>query len=300
MQFTKIDRVLSKFHRDLKGVHIDENDAIEWIGEALDFLKVRGLQEEDVVVMEVKNYHTLLPLGFHAILQIAKDNFNIEKEEVKETPTKEQTSELPNTRVGSPIPLDDNGLPLTDVKVAYYRPYVDKINNYNNWTTSVFYKKRFTPVKLSNSTFFNSLVYKEKNHKDIYKDVFDEYTIIGDIDKKIRFSFEKGIVAISYLKNRIDNETGYPLIPDNSSYITALTYYLKWKIAEWYTFIGKKGFINISKENERLWNKYARQAKNHVKMYHTIDDYQTILDRSHMLIHDNKKYYNYFSNVRRN
>ena len=73
IQFTTVDRVLAKIHRDLKGINLNESDAIEWIGEALDFLKVPQIQEEAVLFSEVKNHHVELPYGFHMILQVARN-----------------------------------------------------------------------------------------------------------------------------------------------------------------------------------------------------------------------------------
>ena len=64
LQYTTVDRVLAKFHRDLRGIDINESDAIEWIGEALDLLKVNQIQEQAVAFIEVKNYQADLPKGF--------------------------------------------------------------------------------------------------------------------------------------------------------------------------------------------------------------------------------------------
>ena len=40
INYVSVDRIFSKINRDLKGTEIPEDDVIEWIGEALDFLKV--------------------------------------------------------------------------------------------------------------------------------------------------------------------------------------------------------------------------------------------------------------------
>ena len=74
MEYTTVDRIFSKIHRDLKGIDLNESDAIEWIGEALDFLKIKGNQEETVAFIEVVDYHAELPCGFQMVLQLARNN----------------------------------------------------------------------------------------------------------------------------------------------------------------------------------------------------------------------------------
>ena len=75
INYTSVDRIFSKIGRDLKGEdNIDEIDVIEWIGEALEFLKVQQIQEQGVQFVEVKNNEAYLPKGLQMILQIAKDN----------------------------------------------------------------------------------------------------------------------------------------------------------------------------------------------------------------------------------
>lgn len=304
-EFTTVDRVLAKFHRDLKGTDFNESDLIEWIGEALDFLKVPQVQEEAVAFIEVKDYHADLPKCFHMILQIARNNkWSQEKKEVvcsvlsdddnKEEDCCKECHTHPANKAGYPIPLDRDGKPITDYEVAYYRPFFDLQWEYNLWTNSNSYKQDYTPVRLSNNSFFNSIVCKEKNN--IYNNCEDEYTIVGSIDKKLRFSFKNGSVAVSYLKNRIDPETGYFLIPDNISYTSAIVYYVKWKIAEWYDWSGRQGFTSIAQNSERLWLKYARQAKNFMKMPKSLDEYQNLLEQTHYLIPNHKRYYGYFGN----
>jgi len=48
LQFTSIDRIISKFHRDLRGTDVNESDMVEWIGEALEFLKVPQIQDQAI------------------------------------------------------------------------------------------------------------------------------------------------------------------------------------------------------------------------------------------------------------
>lgn len=269
LQFTTVDRIFSKLHRELKGTDLNETDVIEWIGEALDHLKVSESQEQSVKFIEVSNHHAEVPRGFQMVLQIARDN-----------------------------DYEDARWDLEDIVVNESTPQeTELVIDYTTWIESPVYKNRFTPVRLANNSLFNTLVCKEKVTD--FTNCEDEYTIVGDMEKRLRFSFSDGRVAIAYLKTAMDQETGYPLVPDEISYITAITYYIKWKIAEWYQWNRREGFDSMTQDNERKWKAYARQAKNKAKMPKSLDDYQDLLEQTHYLVPKHRKYYGFFGNLSR-
>ncbi len=290
-QFTTIDRVISGIRRDLNNVNINVMDIVEWAGEALDFLKIPASLENVVTFAEVKNYETNLPEYLHYILQIARDsnytsltNFTNYEEEV--------TVEV-NNEVSAPC-TDCQGNIIGDYDIAYYRPFFNLYLEHELWTNSKIYKRRYTPVRLAESVFFKSTVCQEKQVD--YTPCKDEYTIIGLVNRKLRFSFKEGYVAISYLRNAIDKETGFPYIPDEISVITAIKYYIKWKLAESLDFDGREGFARLAQDSERKWLKYIRQGRNALIMPKTIDEYQNLLEQSHYLI-PRGEYYNFFGTL---
>lgn len=296
-EFTTVDRILAKLQRDLKLEEIDEGDVIEWIGEALGFLNVAEIQEEAVAFLNVKNYECDLPKNFHLVLQVAKYQDG-------------GCYENNGTKIGKDIPNEQYNL-IKDFVLKYcknennccepqeFRPYFDMQWSYTNWLQTNFYSNNFVPVRLANNVFFNSIVCKEKNNYEIYNKpcVNDEYTIVGTTDRKLRFSFKDGVVALSYLRNAIDTETGYPLVPDNSYYITAITYYIKWKMSEFLQWNGDRVHMNLANDYERKWISYARKAKNHIKMPKTLDQYQNMLEQTHHLIPKHDRYYGFFGNL---
>ena len=73
-QYIPLDSILAKFGRDFRGLDVNEIDAIEWIAEALGFIKNVSTSEHKVFFLEVKNYHVDLPIGLHYITQIARNN----------------------------------------------------------------------------------------------------------------------------------------------------------------------------------------------------------------------------------
>lgn len=248
--FVGVNRILSKFSRDIDGDNIKEGDTIEWIGEALEFLRVPSLQTQAVYFAEVENYETDFPIGLHKVRMIAR-HINWTKKEKCAWP-KETVEEVKNT----PSCME------TFCDAGRYFPYVDMNWQYIDWARNPFFIENFRYVTLSNNAFFNTIVCKDEIP---YENCGDEYTIVGTTDRKFRFSFKEGYIALAYYKNEVD-EDGYPLIPDNISYITAITHYLAWKIAQKYSWRGREGYSGLARDSERLWIKYSRQGKNFAKM----------------------------------
>ena len=309
INYVSIDRVFARLGRDLKGTEINESDVIEWIGEALEFLEVPQILIEDVKFLDVKNYQVDMPTNLHMITQIAKHNQQhyMAKELSRYTPPPEDTIPFEGyTDVTEEMEtLPDNYLEaflnseLTQTFPLRDLAELDLDWTYTIWTSSAYYKRYFTPVRLKTGTFFNTLVCKEKD-ESLYASCSDEYTIVGTTDKKIRFNFSDTQIAISYLKNAVEKETGYPLVPDQISYITAIVYYIKWKIAEMHEWAGRDGWSNKVDKAEVKWLKYCRQAKNFMKMPKTLDEYQNLLEQTHNLIPNHKRYYGFFGDLGKN
>lgn len=323
LKYVNINRIFSKIGRDIKDTEVNETDVIEWIGEALEFLEVPQILVEEVKFIEVKDYHIDMPKNLHMITQIAK-NSNFNKKETSICDIEEEETDKPICKevpkCGPEEPLEvtpfslicDSDTPLDNLPADYALAFLNaeetqymqaktfnKLNldwTYDIWTSSNYYKNNFVPVRLATGTFFNSLVCREKD-VSLYKTCSYEYTIVGETEKRIRFNFKDGEVAISYLRNSVDEETGYPLIPDNISYITAITYYIKWKIAEGNDWAGRDGWTSKAERAEEKWLKYAKQAKSYMKMPKTLDQYQNLLEQSHHLIPNHRRYYGFFGNL---
>jgi hypothetical protein len=311
LKFTTVDTVLAKLAREI-GDDFHETDAIEMIGEALAFMQVFPMREQAIAFLEVRNNVAALPNGFHELLQVARDR-NASTEDLddcacpinlisaleNDNPGDDtELIEIPaNTRVEGLVATDCHGNMLDDYYVAYYRPFFDLQYEYFDWVSSSLYRRRFTPVRLANHSFFGSVVYREKNCD--YTHAEDEYTIIGTTTKYIKTSFEKGRVAVAYTRVPLDPETGYPLVPDHPSVLTALAFYVKWKIADSLDWNGREGFARISDKSESRWLKYVKQAKNNLKMPKSIDEYQNLLEATHHLIPNQKRAYNYFGQLGR-
>ena len=316
--YTSVDTIFAKFSRDLRGTDLHESDVIEWIGEALGFLKVSEIQEEAIAFIEVKNHKAEVPDGFQSVIQLAKyNNWTGPKDELSPCGIMTDLCNTDNTPVVT-SPGNDCGCGTTnrqfvvtdchgniiegEENVVYFRPHFDLKFLYQGWTGSNYYRNSYSPIRLANHSFFNSIVCTEtdENIKKLYTQTLDEYTIVGGFPaREFRFSFKEGFVALSYLRAMIDPETGYPLIPDDISHITAIMYYIKWKLAERLRWDGREGFTQEAKEAEERWLKYVRQAINKVKMPHGVDQLQNMMEQSLYLIPRTRKYHGFFGSLGR-
>lgn len=302
--FVSVDTILSKLGRDLRGTQIEEADIIEWVGEALSFMKVSGVNEEAVAFTEVNEHRAILPEGFKCIIQVAKNTSWSPELEATLTP-ENVIQQLETEAIGDEpndgIILNELGLPLED-HVAYYRPYYDLKYEYGGWTNSSYYRHNYSPVRLSNNTFFRSLVAQESglDKNSLYNPTGDEYTLVGNFpNMELLLSFKTGYIAVSYVRNRVDEITGYPLIPDDISVISAITYYVKWKLSERLRWSGTEGFKFEAQDAETKWLKYVRQAINAIKMPSTIDEYQNEMEQSLYLMPRTRLYQGFFGKLGR-
>ena len=306
-QFIKIDSILSKFQRDFRGLDINESDAIEWIGEALGFMKITSASEEAIAFIEVKNYQASIPNGLHFITQIARnrrwekpaDNNNCTIQTIDAL--HEETSDCHDCGgfTKDLIPVDCNGAIMGDYEVAYYRPFFDLQYEYLQWANSNTRASQYSPVRLANHSFFNTLVCKEENMENLYCqgcDDYDEYTIVQD---QLRFNFESGFIAIAYIRQMIDKDTGYPMIPDDESAKAAITYYLGWKVKEQEGWNHREGAMQLAQVAEQRWLKYIKQFKNKAKMPTGVDQYQNLMEQSKYLIPRQNRYYGFFGKLGR-
>lgn len=299
MEYTTIDRIFNKLSRELpNNVQFNETDVIEMIGEASDFLKVAPNQEQSLAFIEVSGGLAPLPKGLQQIIQVARDNtYTGSPNKRCSCPSPaEVVLEIVEEAEVFPVVTDCQGKILGDYEVVYYRPFFDLRYEYDMWLGSSYYGNSFTPIRLANHSFFNSEVIRN-NGCTVYGE--DEYTLIGTTERVMKLSFETGRIALAFYKAAVDEETGYPLIPDNVSYISAMTSYIKWKIAETYSWNDREGFSQKAAKFEREWLKYARQAKNYFKMPKGIDQHQNLMEAGNRLIPNHNRYYSFFGNLGR-
>jgi hypothetical protein len=265
----KSDRVISSFMRTVGTGDINVDDIYEWIGEANNFLSTPTVLKQTLIFLEVKNYQAPLPKYFKSLLQVARDESPTELfcKTAEVIPTVSTTTTVADCNVDEGVLLACDGSPLCEVPVAFYRPspyYNPFPITYNQWTNSVSYNsgKRFVPIRASTNTLFKSNVCKEQNWKELYSTSSYEYTILHN--REFRFTFEEGVVAVSYLEDFNSGEV--PMVIDNQSHLSAIQYYLLWKHAEVQMLRGVQGSVSLNDRFEARWLKYCKQAKNDAMM----------------------------------
>jgi len=307
-QYTTMDTIFSKMTRDF-GSEWDEGDVIEWTGEALEHSGGVKSYEEAVAFMEVKNHQVEIPKYMHSIIQIARNwkwtPYNCEppKVIVEEMNLAYNTIGCNGCKDQGYVVLDQQGMPLVEYDVAYYRPYFDLIGEYYLWSNTYKYMSDYVPVRLSNHSFFNSLVCTltadplNPNSKQVYNEPRgdDEYTIVAG--KILRFSFREGYVAVAYTRQVVDKDTGYPMVPDNISFREAITMYCTMKILRRQCYAGRQGTCNLAKEAEDQWDWYCGQASNLDKMPHGEDEHQNLLEQRQYILPRQNRYYGFFGNL---
>lgn len=297
-QFVKIDSVLAKFKRDFRGLDISEIDAIEWIGEALGFMKLPSASEEAVAFIEVKNYQADLPTGLHYITQIAKNNNWCGPEDNVDCITN-TIGALSTGTPTSPINFEDcqGSLLCTDGEPVYYRPLLDLQYEYGGWAHSYARRTQYTPVRLANHSFFDTLVCKEPEFEHLYcKDCLDtdQYDIVQD---QLRFNFKEGLIAVAYIRQMIDSETGYYMIPDDEYARAAITYYMGWKVKEQEAWNHREGSMQLAQMAKASWESYIKKFKNKAKMPSGVDQYQNLMEQSKYLLPNDRRYYGFFGKL---
>lgn len=312
LKYVSADRIIAKLYRDLGLEDINEVDVIEQIGEALEAIGTITLYEEAVAFVEINNHQAELPNGLHSIIQVARNNKWTKEDKKVLCPAnilldcsheEMENIDAPNTPCGcndgvvkppQGVPLDCNGRLLGDYEVAYYRPYFDLQYEYHGWNKSHYYSQHYSPVRLANHSFFNTIVCKED--EKVYVGSTDEYTIVGD---KIRTSFKDGSIAIAYYRQKIDEETGYPMIPDEYSIITAITMYITMKYMGRMWYMGREGYGDKYQKAEQDWQWYCKQAGNKALLPHGVDEFQNLTESRNQLLPTKNRYYGFFGKLGR-
>jgi len=279
-QFVTIDTILAKYFRDFRGLDINTDDAIEWVGEALGFMKIVSASEEAVAFIEVKDYQATIPEGLHYIMQIAR-----------KTSWVDQDTSCNPTSMHSNLHVTQKIVGDTTEAIPEYTPYFNFPFKNLSWNNSSYTKKEFSNVRLADASFFNSLVCKIPALENLYTATSDEYTIVQD---NLRFNFKQGFVAVSYVRQMIDCDTGYPMVPDDESAKSAITYYLGWKFKERECWNHREGSCQLAEKAESKWLKYVKQFGNKAKMPQGIDQYQNLLEASFNIVPNHRKYYGFF------
>lgn len=298
--YVSVNNIMSKFIRDT-GLDIpSESDMIEWTADALEAIGCVNMLEECVSFYEVKNHSANLPIGVESIIQIARnrDWSNLDKKndmtveklscQLPENPYEEGSCDK-NVKY---IPVDaDTNHPIFNEDRYEYKPNVNVLMEYVNWKTSDYYEQSWTPVRLKNHSFFNTLVCQEED--GLYTHSKDEYTLVGN--RVIRTSFKEGQIAIAYYRQMLD-EDGYPMVPDHYAYTTAITKYITMMLMQREFYASRKGATQKLQKAEMDWQNYCGQAGAR-SMMPNLDQLENMLRQRQHLLPKQNRYSEFFKDL---
>lgn len=250
---TSVKRVIAKVFTDLdlqEGEH-RISDMIEWCGEALEKIgafpsfvnKVAGKDNEPLLV--ISNYQTKLPCDFHRPIQIAYAL----NEAGPFYPMRYATGSFDFGSDYTALTTSDVTYPesalVTLTMELYALTYVEALAKLNTEPTTRALINSLLDSKTSATSTDDNL------------DITEDYTYIIT-SNYIKTNQETGYIMLAYQAIPTDKE-GYPLIPDDVSFIEALYWYVVMKLLypQW-----KQGSIRdaVYYDARRSWNYYCKQA----------------------------------------
>jgi hypothetical protein len=143
------------------------------------------------------------------------------------------------------------------------------------------------------------------SYTDNFGNEFDSYwsglacsDITYDLNNEcLTASVRTGTVQIAYLAMPTDEE-GFPLIPDDVSYIEAITFYLTMKLdlMNWRKNPDSSGYKALYDNSQREWNWYVGQAKAKAKML-SVDQMESLRNAMVRLLHKSNQHATGFRNL---
>ena len=289
-KYCSVRRVIAKVFSDFDLKEGDHriSDMIEWSGEALEKIgafpqfinKVTGKDGNPILVLE--NYQCKLPSDFHKLIQVAYSTSEL-------GPFYSMRYATGNMEYGSALnealtePYDDlaEGVSESDlVNLAMdlydltYLAALEKINNESNIRSLL-----ETLVKKESITSGNS----SSDTSDLIYVVVNNY---------LKTNVKSGYLLMAYQAIPVDID-GYPLIPDDQSFLEAIYWYIAMKLLYpmW-----RDGRVRdaIYYDAKRSWNYYCKQAYGNAMMPNQ-DQLESIKNSWLRLIPEINNHSNFFS-----
>ncbi len=254
---TSVKRVIAKVFTDL---NISEDthrisDMIEWAGEALEKIgafpsfinKVTG--KDDLPYLVLEGYQALLPHDFHKLIQVSYAT----TESGPFYPMRYATGSFDwGSEVTSTSTSEEGVNPESDLITLTMSLY------------DLTYEEAV--AKLNDEPATRSLIQSMLNQMDCstnrgtatdYIDTTFDYTYLIT-PNYIKTNIETGYVMLAYQAIPTDAE-GYPMIPDNQSFLDAIYWYINMKMMypDWMTGKVRDG---VYFDARRSWNYYCKQA----------------------------------------
>lgn len=293
VKLTSIERVIAGVYRDLKPVvELSENDLIEWAGEALEQIGAFTQLEESVISLKIEGYRAILPSGVHKVIQVA----------YKYTEGSPSTTPMLTTASNEACTTcDDSGgkncptcsdvcetsaqlIQNAELFLQYYKP--------NSFRATGYYYDHYKPLRVASGPFAITHTSDCKSCVGISANCDQEYSLDWPY---IKTSFKDGHICIAYVGQALDDR-GFPLIPDEVSYVEAIKRYITYKL-KYSEFLQGQVPPQVYAKLEDDWHWYCAQARSKATMPDTVDKLQNLVDQRIRLIPKVQRYQGFFGNL---
>ena len=262
---TSVERVIAKVFTDLDLKESDHriSDQIEWAGEALEKIgafpaftnKVTG--RDGTPLLELVNYSVKLPCDFHNLIQLTYSSTQAGPFYPMRYGTGNFDSGNPDiTNAESTVSTVANTSDLVVLCQSLYElDYAAALAKINNEPDT---RSKLTSILNIQTPTINSGVSPMATTTDLTYVVTSNY---------IKTNIETGYIMMAYQAIPTDNK-GYPMIPDDASFIEAIYWYIVMKLyyPQW---VGGQIRDAVYYDARRSWNYFSKQAYGNALMPNT-------------------------------
>jgi len=274
-----VKRVIAKVFTDLNLQEGDHrvSDMVEWAGEALEKIagfpvfinKVMG--KDGLPLLELSNYQGKLPCDFHSLIQIGYAK-------TSSGPFYPMRYATGSFDYGSTLTKPGSETVVVDANLYQVTHTTDEIT-----------------ITLGDSIpgFLDPLLIPTGISRDADGGTWDiTYLVQGGY---IKTNMASGYLMVAYQAVPTDNE-GYPMIPDNQSYMEAIYWYIAMKLMypEW-----AAGRVRdaVYMDAKRSWNFYCKQAYGNAMMPNGAGQLETIKNTWHRLVEEINEHDSFFTTM---
>lgn len=284
-----VKRVIAKVFTDLQLNEGDHrvSDMIEYAGESLE--KIGGFPtftnrvcgKDGLPLLTIANYQTKLPCDFHSLIQVGYSASTSGPFYSMRYATGSFDYGATDTAVTSTTYTAAESDLVTLAMSLYSLTYVAALAKINNEPAIRTLLETFiTPT--TSSAIADSTA------------TTTDYTYLIK-HGYIKTNIETGYLMVAYQAIPTDNE-GYPMIPDNASFIEAVYWYIVMKLLypQWVT-----GQIRdaVYADAKRSWNFYCKQAYGNVMMPNGAEQMESIKNTWHRLVEEFNEHDSFFSTM---
>ena len=290
---TSIKRVIAKVltDRDAKEGDHRISDMVEWCGEALEkigafpYFEDRVAGKENEPLLELVNYQAKLPAGFHRLIQVGYSP----TEDGSFYPMRYATGSFEGMRglTSDEVAVDlDNLAAIPDADVVtiamslYDLDYAAALLKINNEPAT---RNLIAGLLLRNDRAVEGTTSRTS-----------DYVYVVTPGGWIKTNKETGYLMVAYQAIPLDTD-GYPLVPDDQSFLEALYWYINMKLMypDW---VAGRVRDAVYYDARRSWNYYCKQAYGNAMMP-SADQLESFKNSWLRLVPEIKEHANFFSTL---